>query len=312
MRLDEITRRDELLARHTTIKIGAAPRWFALPNSEDELVAVLEAAKSDGVRVQNLGGGSNTVPNDAVFDGLILKLGAGFAYQRIEGGKLVAGGAALLPFLTKFAVKNRLGNFEWACGIPGAVGGSIWGNAGSRGFNGREFEGRDAAADLESVTVFDRNARKRVLEKRDLEFAYRRSSIGDLIITEATFALKPLGENEAKTHAEAVRELLRLRRESQPVSAASAGCAWKNPKSADCASAKCASAKCASAGQLIEQMGLKSFAVGGAKISEIHGNFVINASGASGANVRQLLQAVENRVLEERGIALEREIRLLD
>ena len=297
-----LVRTGELLSRHTTIKVGGAPRWFALPNNEDELVAVLQAAQHDGARVQNLGGGSNMIPSDEGFDGLVVKLGSGFAWHRVEGHKLIASGATLLPKLTKFAVKNRLGNFEWACGIPGAVGGSIWGNAGSRGWNGRDFEGRDAQADLESVTVFDRDGRKRVLDKSDIEFGYRRSSLGDLVVTEATFALKPLSEEQAKNHAEAVKELLRLRRESQPVSAASAGCAWKNPKAENCASA----------GQLVEQLGLKGLRVGGAEVSTLHGNFVINSGGASGADVRQLLHDVEQRVLDARGIVLEREVRLLD
>jgi UDP-N-acetylenolpyruvoylglucosamine reductase len=94
----------------------------------------------------------------------------------------------------------------------------------------KAFEGRDSQADLESSVAFDRSGRRLVLQRRDLEFAYRRSSLGDLIVTEATFALKPLTEAEAAKHAEAVKELLRLRRDSQPVSAASAGCAWKNPR----------------------------------------------------------------------------------
>ncbi|HVF85508.1 MAG TPA: UDP-N-acetylmuramate dehydrogenase [Abditibacteriaceae bacterium] len=305
--LDELTasgpvRNGESLSRHTTIKVGGTARWFALPDSEEELVVVLQAAQHDGVRVQNLGGGSNMVPSDKGFDGLVLKLGGGFAWHRVEGHKLVAGGATLLPLLTKFAVKNRLGNFEWACGIPGAVGGSIWGNAGSRGWNGHDFEGRDAQADLKSVVVFDRTGRKRVLDKGDIEFSYRRSSLGDLVVTEATFALKPLSEEQAKNHADAVKELLRLRRESQPVSAASAGCAWKNPKMEGCASA----------GQLVEQLGLKGLRVGGAEVSTLHGNFVINSGGASAEDVRQLLHNVEQRVLDARGIVLEREVRLLD
>ena len=305
--LDDLCARDfcargELLSRHTTIKVGGMARWLATPNSEDELVAVLRAAKADGVRVQNLGNGSNMVPADSGFDGLVLKLGNGFSWSRVENNLLIAGGATLLPVLTKFALKNQLGNFEWACGIPGAVGGSIWGNAGSRGFNGDTFEGRDAQADLVSVKVFERDGAHRVLERRDLEFSYRRSSLGELVVSEATFALKPLSENKTKTHQEAVRELLRLRRETQPVSAASAGCAWKNPKVEGCASA----------GQLVEQLGLKGLQIGGAQVSELHGNFIINAGGATSHDVRQLLSEVEHRVLEARGIALEREVRLLD
>ncbi len=305
--LDELcahdwVRRDEILARHTTMKVGGNARWFAAPNNQEELVAVLQSAKNDGVKIQNLGNGSNLVCADSGFDGLVLKLGNGFAVHRVEGDLLVTGGAVLLPLLTKFALKNRLGNFEWACGIPGAVGGSIWGNAGSRGFNGQNFETRDASADLVCVRVFDRDGTHRVLEKRDIEFSYRKSSLGEFIVSEATFRLKPLNESEAKTHQEAVAKLLKLRREAQPVSEASAGCAWKNPPAE----------AGVSAGKLVEKLGLKGFQIGGAQISEMHGNFVINAGGATSTEVRQLLREVEHRVLEMSGIALEREVRLLD
>ena len=302
--LDELTcvRHDESLANHTTMKVGGAARWLAMPNNEDELVAVLEAAWRDGVRVQNLGGGSNMVASDAGFDGLVLKLGSGFAIQRVDNDLLIAGGAAYLPKLTHFAVKNKLGNFEWACGIPGHVGGSVWGNAGARGFNGQGFESRDAQADLVSVTVFERSGARRVLERRDIEFAYRKSSLGDLVVAEATFKLKPLSEDEAKRHAEAVTELLKIRRSTQPVNTPSAGCAWKNPNVEGCAGA----------GQLIEQIGLKGYTLGGAQVSDVHANFVINANSATGDDVRALLQNVEDRVLEVRGIRLEREVRLLD
>ena len=294
-------RAGESLATYTTMKVGGGARWLALPNSDDELIAVLEAARRDGVRVQNLGGGSNLVASDEAFDGLVLKLGSGFATQRVEDDLLIAGGAAYLPKLTHLAVKNKLGNFEWACGIPGHVGGSVWGNAGARGFNGRGFESRDAQSDLVRVTVFDRTGAHRVLERRDIEFAYRRSSLGDLVVTEATFKLKPLSEIEAKCHAEAVAELLQIRRKTQPVNVPSAGCAWKNPQAEGCAGA----------GQLIEQMGLKGHSFGGAQISDVHANFVINANHATGDDVRALLQDVEDRVLEVRGIKLEREVRLL-
>ncbi len=307
LRLDELCAhdfcaRDESLACHTTIKVGGNARWFARPDNEDELTAVLRAAKNDGEQIQNLGNGSNLVAADAGFDGLVLKLGIGFATHHIEGDLLVAGGAVLLPLLTKFALKNNLGNFEWACGIPGAVGGSVWGNAGSRGWNGHDFESRDAAADLVSVEVFERDGTHRVLEKRDIEFSYRRSSLGEFVITKATFRLKPLSENQTKTHQEAVKELLSKRRETQPVSAASAGCAWKNPNADGCQSA----------GRLVEKLGLKGLRIGGAQISELHGNFVINSGDATGDDVRQLLRTVENRVLDATGIVLEREVRLLD
>ena len=291
----------EPLSRHTTMKVGGAARWFAAPNNDDELRAVLQCAKRHKIALRVLGNGSNLIAHDDGFDGVILHLGKGFAWQRADGDKLVAGGAALLPKLTHFALKNSLGNFEWACGVPGSVGGSLWGNAGARGFNGQSFESRDCAADFHSLVAFDRDGNRHELSRDEVQFAYRKSSLGELIVTEAVFALQVLSEDEAKIHSEAVKKLLQLRRDSQPVNAASAGCIWKNPRAEGCAGA----------GALIESLGLKGHAIGGARISEIHANFVVNTGGATFADVLHLLEDTEARVLAATGITLEREARLL-
>jgi UDP-N-acetylmuramate dehydrogenase len=291
----------ESLARHTTMKVGGPARWWAEPQDEAELAALLRQVRHDGRALQMLGGGSNLVPGDAGFDGVVLKLGRGFDWGGVAEHRLTAGGALLLPKMTKLALEHQLGNLEWACGIPGSVGGSIWGNAGARGFNGREWETREAAADLESLVAYDRAGERHALRRDEIEFSYRRSSLGELIVVEATFALKPLSEDETKTHRQAVRDLLKKRRETQPVNAASAGCIWKNPRMADCRGA----------GELIERLGLKGLRVGGAAISEIHANFIVNTGGATGADVRELMRLVEARVYQETGIQLEREVRLL-
>ncbi len=212
----------------------------------------------------------------------------------------------MLPKLTHFALDHNRGNFEWACGVPGTVGGSIWGNAGARGWNGSDFESRDCAADLESVIAYERDGRRRVLARRDIEFAYRKSSIGDLIITEATFILKKLSDEQVGDHRDAVKELLARRRATQPVNAACSGCIWKNPiiESGEYSG-------CKGAGDLIEQLGLKEMQVGGAQVSAIHGNFIVNTGGATKADVLQLMAKVEAEILSRAGVQLEREVRFL-
>lgn len=289
----------EPLAKHCTMRLGGAAEIWLEPNDENELSSALEWAKRNGHKLFVLGAGSNIVPSDAGWSGAVLHLGSGFAWHRVDGDVFHAGGALLLPKLTHLALDAKLGNMEWACGIPGSVGGSIWGNAGSRGFNGHEWETRDCSADLVSLVAFDRDGKRHVLQRRDIEFSYRKSSLGELIVSEASFRLEPLSDDDTKKHRDAVRELLRIRRETQPANAASAGCAWKNPAHN-------------SAGKLVESLGLKGLRIGGAQVSEIHGNFVINAGGASGADVRALLSEVEARVEAATGIRLEREVRLLD
>nr|AIA14987.1 UDP-N-acetylenolpyruvoylglucosamine reductase [uncultured bacterium] len=299
--LDEIAVRQEPLKRHTTMKVGGPAQYWLEPQSEEELVTALQAVQRAGCPLQVLGAGSNLVPGDSGFEGAVLHLGRGFTWQRADGNLMIVGGAALLPKLTHFALKNRLGGFEWACGIPGSAGGSIWGNAGARGFNGKEWESRDAAADLQSVVAYDRDGVRHELQRSDITFAYRRSSLGELIVTAATFALRPLTEDETRLHQDAVKDLLKKRRETQPVNAASAGCIWKNPTVEGCRGA----------GELIERLGLKGSSVGGAQISEIHGNFIVNSGGASGRDIRDLIEQTEKAVLQQSGIQLEREVRLL-
>lgn len=301
-----VARQNEALGPHTTMKVGGQALWWVEPENEEQLRAVLQAVRQAGVRLQIFGAGSNLIVSDLDFPGLALKLGQGFAWHRVEDNRLIAGGAMMLPKLTHLANQNRLGNFEWACGIPGTAGGSIWGNAGARGFNGREFETRDCAADLLSLVAFDREGNRHVLRRDEIEFSYRRSSLGELIVTEATFVLKPLTEDETKVHKEAIAQLLRIRRETQPVNAASSGCIWKNPKITEGEYAGCG------AGALIEKLGLKGHTSGRAAISDIHANFIVNQGGSTGDDVRALISSIEEIVLSESGIRLEREARLLD
>lgn len=297
----EHARRGELLSVHTTMRVGGPAAWWVEPRSESELGAVLQTAARSGRPLHVLGAGSNVVAGDEGFDGVVLKLGAGFDRSRVDGKNITVGGAFFLPKLTHLALENRLGNLEWACGVPGSVGGSIWGNAGARGFNGRDWETRDAGSDLESLIAYDRQGRRHHLQRSDIEFSYRRSSLGELIVIEATFALKPLSEQEAQAHRDAVKQLLKRRRETQPVNTACAGCIWKNPKIADCRGA----------GELIERLGLKGYRVGGAAISEVHANFIVNIERATGADVRAVMWDIEQKVKEATGVQLEREVRLL-
>ncbi len=298
-------RRCEPLGLHTTMKVGGHAAWWVEPETEDQLRTVLQAVKQAGAPLQLFGAGSNLIPSDDTFRGLALKLGQKFAWSRVQDNRLMAGGAMMLPKLTHVANQNRLGNFEWACGIPGTLGGSIWGNAGARGFNGREFEARDCAADLESLIAFDRDGNRHTLRRDEIDFSYRRTSLGELIVTEATFALKPLSEDETKKHKEAITQLLKIRRETQPVNAASSGCIWKNPQIAEGPFAGLG------AGALIEKIGLKGHKSGNASISEIHANFIVNKGGSTGEDVRALMASVEEIVCSETGVRLEREARLL-
>ncbi len=297
--------RSELLSKRTTMKIGGAAKIWIEPQSEEELQNALQQIAREKIPLFILGAGSNILAGDDGFDGAVLHLGKAFAGRRVDGEKMIVGSAAMLPKLTHFALQNNLANFEWACGIPGTVGGSIWGNAGARGWNGTDFESRDSAADLESVVAFERNGTRRVLRKSDIQFAYRKSSLGDLIVTEATFILPQISEEEAGKRHEIVKQLLARRKATQPVSAACAGCIWKNPQIESGEYSRLG------AGALIEKLGLKNERVGNAKVSEIHGNFLVNEGGATFGDVLQLIEKIEAQVQEKAGVQLEREVKFL-
>jgi len=293
--------RSEPLARHTTMRVGGPAALWAEPNSLEEAADLLQRVHRGGLPLFVLGAGSNIVASDAGFDGVVLHLGKGFETSRVEGSLLTAGGAAYLPKLTKFALDHQLGNLEWACGVPGSLGGSLWGNAGARGFNGQDVEGRDCAADFAGCLAFERDGTLRELGQQDVSFEYRKSSLGPLIVVEASFRLKPIDSAAVKRHREAVRDLLERRRATQPANAASAGCIWKNPSG-------CAGA---GAGALVEAAGLKGLIHDGAQVSTVHGNFVINAGGATATAMIELIERVESEVRQRTGIQLEREARFV-
>ena len=306
----EIEKHNEPLAKHTTMKIGGAAKIWVEPQSEEELYFALRELSRKGTPLFVLGAGSNLIATDDGFDGAVLSLGKGFNSRLIEGAQMIVGGSSMLPKLTHFALDHNRGNFEWACGVPGTVGGSIWGNAGARGWNGTDFESRDCAADLESVVAYERDGRRRVLRRRDMQFAYRKSSIGELIITEATFVLKRLSDEQVEDSRHAVKELLARRRATQPVNMACSGCIWKNP-ALEFIGESGEYSGCKGAGDLIEKLGLKELTIGGAQVSAVHGNFIINTGNATEADVLQLMAKVEAEVLRRAGVKLEREVRFL-
>ena len=294
-------RADEPLSRHTTIKVGGPARVWVEPNSPDELSYFLSLNHQVGAPLYVLGAGSNIVPAAEGYDGAMLHLGPRFAYHRFEANRMVAGGAMFLPKLTSLANKhNRWAISSGRAAFPAtsaAVCGATLVRAAS---TAKDFESRDSAADFDGCVAYNRRGERVELRRQDVEFAYRKSSLGELIVVEATFALKPLTDEQTLRHKQAIRDLLEKRRNSQPVSAASAGCIWKNPPVDGCAGA----------GALIEQLGLKSANIGGASISEIHGNFLINKGGTA-ADVRALASHVEAQVKAQTGIELEREARFL-
>jgi len=272
----------------TTFQLGGPARVLAKPEETRELQALLAAAREEGLPVLVLGGGSNLLFDEAGFNGLVIKLGAGFAGLEGEGTLVQVGAAATSADLLAWALARDLSGLESLAGLPGTVGGATVGNAGA----GPEGLGRV----VNRLFILDEAGQTRTLAVADLSFGYR--SLAGLpegtVILGVEFALTPRPAEEIRARLEEFRQRRRL----QPRGGRSAGCVFKNPPEF-------------SAGWLIDECGFKGQRVGGARVSEIHANFILAEEGASAADIRALITRVRRGVLERHGLSLELELKVI-
>lgn len=278
----------EPMKRHTTFRAGGPADWFVIPETADELKAVLSACRKAGEPWYVVGNGSNLLVSDAGVRGVVIHTGR-FDRLEVSGKSLRAGAGVLLSKAAGEALKNSLAGLEFAAGIPGSVGGALVMNAGAYGSEMRDV--------LKSVTVLTESGQVKTLPAKELELGYRTSSIlrNHYLVLEAELSLAE-GDPEA-IHGR-MRELAERRREKQPLEYPSAGSTFKRPAGYF-------------AGKLIEDAGLKGFSVGGAEVSEKHAGFVINKENAAAADIYSLCMEVKRKVFEQTGVALELEVKLL-
>ncbi|MFZ1879878.1 MAG: UDP-N-acetylmuramate dehydrogenase [Gaiellaceae bacterium] len=276
------------LARYTTIGTGGAARFFARPQTLDELAELLRWAAGEGVAVETIGLGSNLLVADEGVDALVLKLAGELAAARVEGNVLVAGGGAPNAVALHRARAAGLGGFEFAAAIPGTAGGGVRMNAGAYGTDWREVM-------TEAVVVDASGAR--TLTPDELDLSYRHSSLGPgQVVAEVRFQLFPRPPAEVKARA---AELLGKRKATQPTNKRTFGSVFKNPDEGP------------GAGRLIEECGLKGHRIGGAQISPRHANFIENPGGATSADCIALMAEARRRVHERFGVWLEHEVQFL-
>ncbi|HEY3961466.1 MAG TPA: UDP-N-acetylmuramate dehydrogenase [Gaiellaceae bacterium] len=276
------------LAKHTTIGTGGPARWFARPESIEELQHALGWAREQGLPADAIGLGSNLLVHDDGVAAVIVKLAGELASVSIDGTTLVAGGGAANAVCLHRAREAGLGGFEFASAIPGTAGGGVRMNAGAYG--------RDWRAVLIEATVVDADG-VRSLDADALDLAYRRSGLAPgQVVARASFALEPRDPASIK---EKVSELLAQRKATQPTNKRTFGSVFKNPEGE------------LGAGRLIEEAGLKGHRIGGALISPRHANFIENAGRATSADALALMAEARRRVHERHGIVLEHEVRFL-
>jgi UDP-N-acetylmuramate dehydrogenase len=277
--------RNEPLARYTTMGLGGPADLLACPASAEEMAKVLALARSADLPARILGAGSNLLVDDAGVRGLVIWTGALDSVSFPEAGIVEAGAGVHFPALVRQTAARGLRGLEAGVGIPGSLGGILTMNAGAYQFS--------IGPMVREVEAVSRDRGRMVLEGHQIDFRYRASSFGsDLLVARARLALALDDPSAIKRD---MNEHMRFRKETQPVGVKSAGCIFKNPEGE-------------SAGRLIDRSGLKGFRVGGARVSEVHANFIVHEGRARTADVLALIDAVKERVLRQTSIVLETEV----
>lgn len=278
---------NEPMARHTTFRLGGPADVFVMPETADEAAAAVHAAEKLGVPHLILGNGSNMIVRDGGLRALVVSTEAMNAVE-ISGDLVTAQAGALLSKVASEALAADLSGLEFACGIPGSVGGAAAMNAGAYGF--------DMAGVLTAARVF-MDGRDQWLTRDQMDYGYRKSKVlkqGGTVL-EARFTLTP--DDPARIR-ERMSEYNACRREKQPLHLPSAGSVFKRPEGHF-------------AGALIEQAGLKGYTIGGAQVSTLHAGFIVNIGGATAADVTNLIAHIQKEVLARSGVQLECEVRIL-
>ncbi len=279
---------EEPMCSHTTFRTGGPAEIFLTPD-QDQLVLVLEQCRMQNEPYLIIGNGSNLLAGDQGLSGVVIEIGKPMSGIRVEGNRVTAQAGALLSSVASRAARAGLSGLEFASGIPGSIGGAVVMNAGAYGGEMKDI--------LEQVTVLTKDGQIRTLKTEELELSYRRSCIETCgyIVLEAVLELQA---GDAEDIFSRMRGLTEQRVAKQPLEYPSAGSTFKRPEHHF-------------AGKLIEEAGLRGYRVGDAQVSEKHCGFVINRQNATSADIRQLMQDVQERVEEKFGVKLEPEVKFV-
>lgn len=282
-------RLDEPLGRHTSFRVGGPADAWVCPGNLSELKKILSFVNLEGLPWAVLGDGSNVIVTDYGFTGVIIRLGEGFESVKLErAGSLAAGAAARINKLLSFTVDRGLSSIEFLAGLPGTLGGALITNAG-----GKEGE---VSETVERILILRSSGEVASLDRENCGFKYRGSSFSDnAIVFGAELAIK---EAEPSLLRETVNRLTEYRSRTQPLGNPCAGCIFKNPAGV-------------SAGELIERCRLKGRRRGGAEVSHVHANFIVNRGDASAGDILDLIRDVRDEVYKETKIVLELEVEVI-
>ncbi|HFI0306094.1 UDP-N-acetylmuramate dehydrogenase [Streptococcus suis] len=279
---------DEPLKEYTYTKVGGAVDYLAFPRNRYEIVRIVEFANREGIPWQVLGNSSNIIVRDGGIRGFVIRMDK-LNSVMVSGYTIEAEAGANLIETTKVALFHSLTGFEFACGIPGSVGGAVYMNAGAYG--------GEVAHILVSAQILTPAGYVETLDNRDLRFGYRSSILQEngAIVLSAKFALKPGNHPVIKYEMD---RLTHLRELKQPLEYPSCGSVFKRPPGMF-------------AGQLIMEAGLMGHRIGGVEVSEKHAGFMVNVADGSAQDYENLIAHVIETVKECSGVTLEREVRII-
>lgn len=279
---------DAKMSEHIYFKVGGPVDILLTPNNIEQLKETITVCKDNNIPFYVIGNGSNLLVKDGGIRGVVIKVCDLNKIERM-GNKIKAGTGALLKDVSKEATAASLSGFQFACGIPGSVGGAVYMNAGA-------YDGEISFV-IESAEVLDDNQEIRVLSKEELNLGYRQSVVMQkgYVVLSATFKLTPDDHDKIESR---VNELTTRREDRQPLEYPSAGSTFKRPEGHF-------------AGKLIEDAGLKGYTVGGACVSEKHAGFVINKANGTAKDVLDVIHHVQEEVKRQFGVELHPEVRIL-
>ncbi|MGH2793392.1 MAG: UDP-N-acetylmuramate dehydrogenase [Actinomycetota bacterium] len=281
--------RDAAVGPLTSYGLGGRAAVFLEAEGDQDLAALGDALRETALPLLVIGRGSNMLVSDRGFAGVAVRLGAGFRWTRVDGNRIEAGAAVPLPSVAVLSGRESLAGLEFAVAIPASVGGAVRMNAGAHG--------RSVGEVLDQVDVFrlDSNSREQIPAQR-LGFTYRSTDLpSEALVIGAGFGLEP---GEPSAIQDKLRDAREWRRANQPLNLPNAGSVFKNPPGE-------------AAGRIIERILGKGLTVGGARISEVHANFIVASPGATADDVYTLIRRIQRRVKEDIGVDLEPEVRLV-
>ena len=285
--LESTVKKNCPMADYIWYRLGGPADWLICPTTTAQLQTVLKRCYENDMPIHILGNGSNLLVGDAGVRGAVVKLGGEtFGKYEFKGTTLTTGAAVDLQKLVQESVKKGLGGLESLAGIPGTIGGAVKMNAGGR-FG-------DIGTSVQSVQVMDMEGNIFEKAKPELVFDYRQANITVDVILSATMDLM---EGDPQELLKMVKEVWIYRKNTQPLDMRNAGCIFKNPRGL-------------SAGALIDRAGLKGEKIGGAVVSEKHANFIVTEKGCKSADVKALIEKIQQKVKELFDVELELEIEI--